>query len=236
MCGFFALALGMSAGEIAELFDLSNPPKDYDDLRSLKFYPKSFIPTISKNSPNQLVFRYWSLVPRWWKDSLEDIKFSTFNARSEDITEKVTYRTPWKQSQRCLIPATWFYEFEAVKDNGKVIKLPYRVQDERKEIITFAGLYETWIDKKGNELQSATIITCASKGDLAKIHDRQPVIIKEEDREKWLDKSTTPDEAYKLLKPDPDLEIHQIDRLFNKTFGEAVTEEIVKPLKLKSNI
>lgn len=230
MCGFFAFDTGMSPQEIAEYFNVTNLPKSEEDIKSLKFYPKSYIPTISKNSPNQLVMRYWSIIPRWWKQKADEIKFSTFNARSEDIQEKSTYRTPWKLSQRCLIPSTWFYEFHAEKEGSKTIKFPYRVQEEDQDIFTLAGLYELWKDDKGKEIQSVTIITCASVPPLSKIHDRQPIIIEEKHREKWLSKDTSPQEASKLMKPSKKLKYFKIDRIFNKTFGENVTEEMVEPI------
>lgn len=57
MCGFFAFSTGMSARAIADQLNVSNLPSSLKDIQSLKFYPKSTIPTISKNSPNQLVLQ-----------------------------------------------------------------------------------------------------------------------------------------------------------------------------------
>ena len=231
MCGFFAFATGRSGREIADLFHLTNLPKNYDDIKSeiesLKHYPKSLIPTISKNSPNQLVLRYWSLIPRWWHKPLTELKFSTFNARAEEISQKATYRAAWKDAQRCLIPATWFYEFQAVPDGKKTSKVPYRVQSEQDEIMTLAGLYESWQDAEGKNIDSVTIITCQAEGTLASIHARQPVIIKKDDRESWLTKATALTTIEKFLQPEPHLAIKQIDQRFNKSFGGAVTSEMV---------
>jgi len=232
MCGFFAFAPGHSAEEIGTALNLWTMPKavreEMERMESLKFYPKSFIPTVSKNSPNQLKFRYWSLVPRWWKQKVNDLKFSTFNARAEDLDTKATYRTPWKLGQRCLIPATWFYEFETIKTDGKLHKAPYRVEDSDESIITLAGLYEV-LEREGDDpFESATIITCSSEGTLKKVHARQPVIIKKEDRERWLSKDTPLEDVASLLKADDDLKVEPIDPAFNKTFGDAVTEGMVK--------
>lgn len=230
MCGFFALAYGISAREFADMFGLSQMPKSDDDLKSFKFAPTSLIATISKNSPNQLKMRYWSLVPRWWKDDPYHVPFSTFNARSEDIDKKATYRTPWKQGQRCLIPVSWFYEFQPVEVEGekRPRKMPFRV-DTSEEIFTLAGLYETW-QKDEKIVESVTIITCESVPPLRNIHNRQPVIIKKEDREKWLDKTTSLEEAYKMLVPTEDLEVSPINYDFNKARGRNINEQLVTPL------
>ena len=129
-----------------------------------------------------------------------------------------------------MIPSTWFYEFQATKEGKKTIKLPYRVQAIKDDIFTIAGIYEIWKDKDEKEIQSVTILTCQAIPPLSKIHDRQPVIINKKDREKWLSKETSPEEAYPLLKPTKNLEYFQIDHAFNKTFGKNVTEELLKPI------
>ncbi len=217
MCGFFAFTPKMSPREIAEVLGVTNLPSSMEDIESLKFYPKSPIPTVSKNSPNQLVIRQWSLIPRWWNKPLAELKFSTFNARAEEIAVKASYRTPWKLGQRCLIPATWFYEFKSKKIDSKIVKIPHRVQVKDTELFTMAGLYETWSDGD-NTVESVTIITCASVLPLKAIHDRQPVIIEEADREKWLDKGTDLGEIEDLMNPSSELECLVINSDFNKSF------------------
>ena len=72
-----------------------------------------------------------------------------------------------------------------------------------------------------------TIITCQAEGTLASIHARQPVIIKKDDRESWLTKATALTTIEKFLQPEPHLAIKQIDQRFNKSFGGAVTSEMV---------
>ena len=214
MCGFFAFAPRMSASSLADMLDVSNLPSSLDEIKSLKFHPKIQIPTVSHNSPNQLVMRHWSLVPRWWKKDIGELNFSTFNARAEDISQKPTYRTPWKKGQRCLVPSTWFYEFEKVaKTNSKLKKVPYRVGVNGEEVFTMAGLYENWQDKQGKDIKSVTIITCRAVPPLSQIHHRQPVIIKTEDRTKWLDQETSMIEVNELLSPELSLKLQKLDKL-----------------------
>lgn len=231
MCGFFAFSTGMSSRQLADLLQISNLPSSLEDIQSLKFFPKSLIPTVSKNSPNQLVMRYWSLVPRWWTKDLTEIKFSTFNARSEDISQKASYKLPWSKSQRCLIPATWFYEFQnrPGANKKKSAKIPHRVEFNDQPIFTMAGLYETWTDPQGLDLETVTIITAPAGDSLKPIHPRQPVIINPEDRGQWLDQNTSPQQADELLKNTSELKISEIDQEFNRAFGTAVTHDLVAP-------
>ena len=227
MCGFFAFSTGLSSREIADLFNLDTLPHSMADIQSLKFYPKSKIPTISKNSPNSLVMRYWSLIPSWWQKELSDLTFSTFNARAEDIVQKPTYRTAWNNCQRCLIPASWFYEFQALKTDAKTVRVPYRVEEQNCAIITLAGIYDSWKSPSGELIESVSIITTQSAGLLAKIHNRQPVIIEKNQRELWLDKKTSPEEATAMISSVLDLQITEIDHQFNKSFGTNVTNLMV---------
>lgn len=232
MCGFFAFSTGLSSRAIADLFELSNLPQSLADIQSLKFFPKSYISTISQNSPNQLVMRYWSLIPRWWQKELADLNFATFNARAEDIATKASYRSAWKNNQRCLIPATWFYEFEARKVDGQVIKVPYRVELADQEILTMAGLYESWTSPSGDKIDSVTIITTEAVGLLRDVHTRQPVIIAESDRNNWLNREVEAERVVDLLRANDDLKVTPIDRKFNKAFGVEVTPALVEPIKV----
>lgn len=56
----------------------------------------------------ELVVGQWALIPHWAKDS--KLKFSTNNARSEELAEKASFKDVWKRGQRCIIPAIDFDE------------------------------------------------------------------------------------------------------------------------------
>ncbi len=208
MCGFFSFSTGMSARQIADLFQLSNPPKNEKDIQSLKFYPKTLIPTISKNSPNKLVMRYWSLIPHWWKDDPRKMKFSTFNARAEEVATKPTVRAAGAHHQRCLIPATWFYEFESVMqpNSSRPKKIPYQVSVVGEDIFGLAGLYETWTNGR-QTIESCTIITCPAVEPLQSIHNRQPVILTKDQWEIWLNQLTSNDDVGRVLQSSTQLKI-----------------------------
>ena len=65
---------------------------------------------------------------------------------------------------------------------------------------TLAGLWENWKDPETGEwVRTFTIITTDANELISKLHDRMPVVIGAEDRERWL---KGPDAA-ELLKPYP---------------------------------
>ena len=48
------------------------------------------------------------LIPHWAKDT--EISRQTYNARSETVDEKPSFRDAWRRAQHCIIPADWIYE------------------------------------------------------------------------------------------------------------------------------
>ena len=50
----------------------------------------------------------------------------------------------------------------------------------------FAGLWDIWFDPDGGELHSCTIATVTASQQLAKLHNRMPVILPKTTYEKWL--------------------------------------------------
>ncbi len=144
------------------------------------FYPGSGIPVVVNAESRDVELFYWGLVPSWAKDV--SIGRKMFNARSETLLEKPSYKTSFLR-RRCLIPASGFYEWK--NTNGK--KIPHYFSLKNENAFTFAGLWEYWMDAAGNELYSATIITCAANQLVLAYHDRMPVILNQENRWKWME-------------------------------------------------
>lgn len=132
----------------------------------------------------------WGLVPGWAKDPAVGVR--AFNARSETVAEKPTFRAAIK-SRRCGVPVQGYYEWKKSPD-GKT-KQPYFVHTADGSLITFAGLYDWWKDPAKEDgapdqwLLSCTILTMASppEGELATLHDRLPVPLSREGLAEWLD-------------------------------------------------
>lgn len=127
----------------------------------------------------------WSLVPPW-SDSLKT-RFPTFNARTEGITSKATWKGPLK-THRCIVPASGYYEWTGEKG----AKTPWWIHPNNG-ILGFAGLYSWWQDKSKSEddpsrwTLTATILTMPTVDNLATIHDRNPVGLPESLWEQWMD-------------------------------------------------
>ena len=146
----------------------------------------------------ELAMLRWGLVPPW----AADLKAGTrmINARAEGVDSKPAFREAFK-ARRCIVPASGFYEWQG--EPGR--KQPYAITVPGQKLFAFAGLWESWRPKQGDEstrgepVQTFTIVTTDANPQVARIHDRMPVILPMEAIDTWL--HSPPAEALALLQP-----------------------------------
>jgi putative SOS response-associated peptidase YedK len=156
---------------------------EYDWNPRYNIAPTQPVATIRQNAgepARKLLMMRWGLVPSWAKDP--SIGYKTINARAETATNTPSFREPFR-SQRCLIPADGFYEWQR---NGKT-KQPYCFEVNDGQLFAFAGLWDRWTNPQGEVIESCTILTTTPNSLLADIHDRMPVILSPDDYDLWLD-------------------------------------------------
>lgn len=207
MCGRFALESDAQA--IANYLK-STPPEMF--VSRYNIAPTT--PVIARTDTALTFFR-WGLLPSWAKD----IKMSShmFNARAETVTEKPSFRNAFKR-RRCLIPACGFFEWK--KEEGG--KQPYFCHLNHR-LFTFAGIWERWQDGLGNELQSCAILTTEAIGEMARIHQRMPVVIPDDLHEQWLDHG---DESSQrpldcIAQLDANFQLYPVSRDVNSTSNDS---------------
>lgn len=121
-----------------------------------EIFPRSPGPFVrlDRDGQRELVVGRWGLIPHFARSP--DIRYSTNNARSEDLSEKPTYRTPWARGQRCIIPARSFDEPNW--ESGRNVWWRFRRADG--ELWGLAGLWNAWIDRTTGEIsESYTMLT-----------------------------------------------------------------------------
>lgn len=102
----------------------------------------------------ELVSGQWNLIPWFAKEA--KLKFTTCNARSEEMAAKASYKLPWARGQRCIIPAQAF--FEPNWETGKHVRWRFERRDGAPWGL--AGLWNTWVDKTTGEIhESYTMLT-----------------------------------------------------------------------------
>ncbi len=139
----------------------------------------------------------WGLIPSW-------SKFLTgpplFNARSETVAEKPSFRTAFRR-RRCLIPVDGFYEWQVLSSKQKQ---PQYITLRTGQPFAFAGLWESWQPPDGSRVESCTILTTAANSFMQPIHDRMPVILSPEEYAPWLDPELTdPEQLLPMLDQYP---------------------------------
>jgi putative SOS response-associated peptidase YedK len=178
----------------ANLSELPMPDADYNIAPTTH---QAIIRQSRETGRRELVLARWGLIPFFTAD-LQDVKgLSTINARAETIATAKTWREPLKK-RRCLIPASWFYEWP---EQGKAPKQPYTIELENGNLFAFAGLWDAWKDKQGHWLQSFAIVTTEANELMARIHSRMPVILHPRDYDRWLDRDETERPPVDLLRP-----------------------------------
>ena len=170
---------------------LPNAPPHYNGAPSQDFLVGRFNPKTGEKSLDLL---RWGLIPSWAKD--RKIAWKMINARAETVATASAFKAAYGKGRRCLVPVDGFYEWRKMG----AVKQPYAIGMADGEPFTLAGLWENWKDPDSGEWQRTfTIVTTEANELVGKVHDRMPVIIAPEDRDRWL---SAPDPR-DLLKPFP---------------------------------
>src|SRR5947209_5995406 len=136
MCGRYGFSV-KNAKEVYKRFEVANQLDMFSPRWNIA--PGQLNPVITKHSPNSISRMMWGLIPFFAKD--ESFKYKTINARAETVANLPTYRKPFRY-QRCLVPATNFYEW----DKKQKPSIPYAFFVKDQPMFAFAGLYDIWKD------------------------------------------------------------------------------------------
>jgi putative SOS response-associated peptidase YedK len=184
MCGRFTLHTSM-----AEWLTLFLPGFEQEDDQAPRYNiaPTQSVSAIrhDDDARRALVRLRWGLLPSWAKDT--KIAATMINARSETITEKPSFRTAIRK-RRCLVIADGYYEWQQL---GPREKQPYYIHRPDHQPFAMAGIWErneqAAVDRQ--PIESCAILTTASQGSIASIHDRMPVILTADRWDLWLDRA-----------------------------------------------
>lgn len=175
---------------------------DFDFNYFYKAFSNPLIPVIDQNEPGEVRLSQWGLIPGWVKDreNAERIRKGTYNARSESLAEKPSFRESLRRG-RCLVIAHGFFEWQLV--NGK--RIPWYIRLKNDVPFAFAGLCDRWHDPEtGEQLHTFSIITAEANPMMARIHNtkkRMPVILRPGIERDWIGGGDLAVDHTRLLTP-----------------------------------
>ena len=168
-------------------------------------YPMRAAPFLANSCQGQWLIGCFGLVPHWAEPKLAR---STYNARSETVAEKPSFRTAWKRRQFAIIPAAAIYEPNY--ESGRPVR--WRIARADGATIGLAGIYEHRVGDHGLTAWSFSMLTINADGHplMSRFHGpgdekRSVVVLEHRNWGDWLNASSD-DQARALLQPmDPDL-------------------------------
>lgn len=150
----------------------------------------------------------FGMVPHWADHKLAR---QTYNARTETVATKPSFRSAWKRKQFCIIPAANF--FEPNYETGKPVR--WRIERADGAPVAIAGIWEY---RPADQLLSFSMLTINADGHplMQRFHKpddekRMVMILDPEQYQGWLAGSlVTEEEVYRqypadllVAQPDP---------------------------------
>lgn len=144
----------------------------------------------------------FGLVPHWAKDTT--VARRTYNARSETVADKPSFRDAWRRAQHCIIPADAI--FEPDWRSGRAV--PTRISRADGQPMGLAGLWAQWTSPQGERLHSFTMLTINADAHalMKQFHKpgdekRMVVVLPEAQYGDWL--TARPQDSLEFLRPYP---------------------------------
>jgi putative SOS response-associated peptidase YedK len=115
------------------------------------------------------------------------------NARSETAGTKLMFKEDWFR-HRCIIPASYYFEWEHIRSNdGKIITGDRYIIEPKGETVTWlCGLYHI-----ENNFPTFVILTREPGKEIEFIHDRMPLILPTHLVPEWIRPDSEPEELMK---------------------------------------
>jgi putative SOS response-associated peptidase YedK len=140
----------------------------------------------------------WGLVPPWAPDLRGGARM--INARAETVATLRSF-APSFAKRRCLVPADGWFEW--VRTGGQ--KQAYYMTTGDGSPLAFAGLWSAW---GPDSVLTCSVVTTAAIGELARVHDRMPLILPADRWSGWLAGGGDPES---LLRPLSERELDAIE-------------------------
>lgn len=197
MCSNFQPIKNQHSNWVKQHFNCDLPKSDWR-AETYPTYPAPFV--YLDNGKPRCELAQFGLVPHWATDK-KKFGLKTYNARSETVHEKPSYRSAWRERRFGLVLAESFYEPNW--ESGKAVR--WRIKRADSEPSAIASIWERFIDKETGEIiLSFSMLTINATGHEVMKHFHKPedekrsvVVVNEDQYFQWLHANT--DEARGML-------------------------------------
>lgn len=172
---------------VKQHFDLDLPSGDYPP----EAYPGYASPLVVKSHQTGRVacgLARFGLIPSWAKD--DKISRHTYNARSETVQDKPSYRSAWRQRRYGIVLLDNFFEPSYV--TGKAQR--WRIALASAQPFGIASIWDTWTDPASGELVTSFSMLTVNADEhpvMKQFHKpgdekRTPVVLAADQFDEWL--------------------------------------------------
>lgn len=201
MCSNFQPIKNHHADWVKKHFECELPNEQWRE-EAYPTYPAPFI--YHENGKTKCELAQFGLVPHWAPDK-KKYGLKTYNARSETVHEKPSYRSAWVERRFGLILMESFYEPNW--ESGKAVR--WRIKRTDGEPSAAASIWERIIDKEtGEVIFSFSMLTVNADGHEVMKHFHKPedekrsiVVLNNSEYSSWL--KANHNEARALLNVAP---------------------------------
>ena len=113
------------------------------------------------------------------------------NARAESALQKKTFRDSILH-RRCVIPAKGYYEWNSAKEK-------FAFESPAAPVLFLAGCFN-WFESGDHEEERFVILTTEARGRAARVHERMPLLLQEDEIRAWLFDN---DQTERILNREP---------------------------------
>jgi putative SOS response-associated peptidase YedK len=217
-----------SREQLQQHFGVAPPDSDY----KAESYPGYMAPMIrlpragAALGDRACALAMFGMVPHW-----ADLKLArqTYNARTETVASKPSFRNAYKKGQFCIVPANSF--FEPSYETGKAVR--WEIADAAGEPLGIAGIWEHRQDgPNGMPLLSMSMLTINADGHpvMQRFHrptdeKRMLVILRPDQYDDWLHCPTVDAPSFFTRCPADHLVAHPAPKLSRKDAQAALPND-----------
>lgn len=183
---------------------------------------------VQRDGDRRLAAARWGFRPFWRGPGSAAGSREWINARAETALDSPAFG-PALRSQRCVIPADAFYEW----DRSVTPRQPYAIGPAQPgEMLALAGIWSGDRD----ELPTVAILTTGPSDLVRPIHDRMPVILPLDALGAWLDPTSDLGDLAPMLGPAPDATLRRwpVSTAVNRVASDG--RELLRPIELQPTL